>query len=631
MRCLKNYFSLFFSVIAVFCIAVEVQADNIRTYSDTLSNSAPLEGSNHTFEFILDTDVSPGAYFEFDWPIDFIVSTSTETFAERNVEMYVNNVARTAAAATAPGIDGVSITRGNSGSIRYTLEPGTGISSGSNIEFRIGNHTSGALGPSTSFSTSTGTTTSPGDQEPIINATTTGTFRVNLDVVDGVSVADAGFVIALIDAVRVPSIDTTEEIPPFRFNGSPTSTVAGTTPNVEISLETDEFAFCRFSTDPDIDFTAMTEVFTNTGLVFHSTVVPVTPGNFERFYIRCIDDEDNFNITDFIIAFQVDEVPTGTSNTDGSTVGDGTGTGDSGTGSGGGGGGTSGASDGEEPVAGGDSGSGGSGGGGGGGSGGSSGSRGGGGFESTDGPFESGDGRVIISGFAFPDSDVTFLIDGEVLDTINADGDGSYEVTLDEIARGAYNFGIYAEGDDGVRSSTFSTSFTVTGARTSELSNINVVPSINVEPDPVDPGQTLTVSGFALPNAEVTIENGLLDASAAEIRTVTSDGNGRWSTTYDTSSFSRGTYQIRARAEQTDTLGRNTTFSDYTFYGVGQTADVPLNTDLNRDGSVNLTDFSILLFWWNSNGGDSDPPADINQDGRVSLTDFSILLFNWTG
>ncbi|MCA9360257.1 hypothetical protein KC850_04480, partial [Candidatus Kaiserbacteria bacterium] len=69
----------------------------------------------------------------------------------------------------------------------------------------------------------------------------------------------------------------------------------------------------------------------------------------------------------------------------------------------------------------------------------------------------------------------------------------------------------------------------------------------------------------------------------------------------------------------------------YHFYGVGKTADVPINADLNRDTKVNLIDFSILLFWWNSNGGDSDPPADINRDGNVSLTDFSRLLFNWTG
>jgi len=42
-------------------------------------------------------------------------------------------------------------------------------------------------------------------------------------------------------------------------------------------------------------------------------------------------------------------------------------------------------------------------------------------------------------------------------------------------------------------------------------------------------------------------------------------------------------------------------------------------SDLNRDGFVNLIDFSIMIFWWQTNGGDSDPPADINGNGSVSL------------
>lgn len=47
--------------------------------------------------------------------------------------------------------------------------------------------------------------------------------------------------------------------------------------------------------------------------------------------------------------------------------------------------------------------------------------------------------------------------------------------------------------------------------------------------------------------------------------------------------------------------------------------------DLNNDGWVNLTDFSILLFYWNT----SSPIADLNNDGKVNLTDFSIMLFHW--
>ena len=47
--------------------------------------------------------------------------------------------------------------------------------------------------------------------------------------------------------------------------------------------------------------------------------------------------------------------------------------------------------------------------------------------------------------------------------------------------------------------------------------------------------------------------------------------------------------------------------------------------DLNNDGYVNLTDFSILLFYWNT----SNANADLNDDGIVNLTDFSIMLFHW--
>jgi hypothetical protein len=99
----------------------------------------------------------------------------------------------------------------------------------------------------------------------------------------------------------------------------------------------------------------------------------------------------------------------------------------------------------------------------------------------------------------------------------------------------------------------------------------------------------------------------------------------------ETGGFSNGTYKVRAKSKQLTGLALETNFSGYTFYGVGQSADVPLSADLNTDGKINLTDFSILLFWWGGTGGDSNPPADINRDGSVSLTDFSIMLFNWTG
>ena len=603
-------------------------ARNVHSYSDTISDSGPSYQSNHTFDFILTTSVSPSSQFEFTFPASFEVLATT-TFDIRNVELYVNGSPRTASATASAGVDQVEIFTGSGGSIRYTLAPDSGITAGSQLEFRVGNHTSNALDFSVSYSTSTGTTTVPADVEPVVNSSATGTHKVQMDVYDGGLVAGAGFLIAVVDKVTIPNVDTTEEIPPYRFNGSPTSTVGGTTLSVEISLETDEFAICRFSQTASTSFASMPNTFSNTGLIFHSTVVSVTANTLEVFYVRCIDDEGNFNIDDFIIAFEVGEQPTGTSNTTGSTSGDGSGSGDDGTGDGSGSGGTTGDSDGEANTEGTTSGSGGSGGGGGGGgSGGSSGGGSGGGFESEANPYRSGDARVIINGYAYPQAEVTVLVDGVVAERTRANGSGVYSVTLDEIARGVYTFGVYANGPDNTKSSTFSTSFTVTGGRTSSLSNINVAPSIKVSPDPVNPGQTLTISGYALPNAVVTIENGQQRKIKTTI-TANSSNNGSWSTTVNTSNFTTGTYEVRAKSEQDG--GAATSFSEYTFYGVGQQADVPLNADLNRDGRVNLTDFSILLFWWNTSGGDSNPPADINRDGRVNLTDFSILLFNWTG
>ncbi len=612
-----------------FFVSPESEARNVQQYRDTISDSGPGYRANHTFDFLLTTNVSPGGRLEFTPPSGFTIM-STSTFDVRNVELLVNGVSRSASTTASPGVDQVDITTGSPGFIRYTLAPDSGLSSGDTITFKIGNHTSVAIGPYTTFSTTTGTTTYPGDIEPIVNSNDVGTHKVQFEVWDGGLVADAGFLISVNNKVRVASVDTTEEIPPYRFNPAPTSTVGGTTLSVEISLETDEFAICRYSTASSTPFTSMASTFSNTGLIFHSTVVPVTPSSYNVFYVRCIDDEGNYNIDDFLIAFSVNAAPTGTSNTDGSTSGNGTGSGNSGSGSGSGGGGTTGGSNGQTPTTGGSSGSGGSGGGGGGGSGSNTGNTAGGGFESQDAPYRSGDARVIISGFAFPNSTVTVLVDGKTAKTTRSGGTGTYSVTLDAIAKGVYTFGVFGEGPDKVRSSTFSTSFTVTGGRTSELTNIHVAPSIKVTPDPVNPGETLTVSGYALPNSTVTLQNGKAKMKSSSESTATADGSGKWSTTINTSNFSRGTYQIRAKSVQSS--GVSTGYSSYTFYGVGEKAETgTLSADLNRDAKINLIDFSILLFWWNTNGGDSDPPADINRDGRVTLTDFSILLFNWTG
>lgn len=605
-------------------------AKNISTYRDTITDSRPLGYANHTLEFTLDTTVSPSGYIEIEPPSGFEVR-ATSTFAERNVEMYVNGVRRASGDTLSANVDEVEITTGSPGLIRYTLNPTTGITSGSNIKILVGNHTSNSIQAGTTFSTSTGTTTTFADVAPIKNSPQIGTHKVGVQIVGGAEEAYADFSIAVIDSISTLNVDTTEIVPPLRFNGAPSGEVGGTTYSVELSLETDELAVCKYSMASGTAYASMPFTFTTTGQVVHSRVVQIATSTTNTFYVRCIDDEGNFNIDDYAITFISLPPPEGNPNTEGDTEGSGTGTGNEGTGGGitGSGGGTQSGGGGGGGAS---SGGGGSGGGSGGDKGPTSEDETGGGLESVNGPYQSGDAEVIIRGYAFPGSTVYALVDGFIADSSRAGSDGSYSITVSAIARGVYTFGVYAIDSNRTKSTTFSTSFTVTGGRTSNLSNINIMPSIKVEPNPVTPPQALAVTGYSIPNAEITIENQNDKSSASKKSyTATSNARGEWSLSIDTNGFNNGTYKIRAKSKQLAGDLLQTNFSDYTFYGVGQSADVPLSADLNTDGKINLTDFSILLFWWGGDGGNSNPPADINRDGKVNLTDFSILLFNWTG
>ncbi len=612
VKAMRRMCCIVFFLASVLLSAASAHAATIQRYSDTLTDSAPSERSDHTVQFRTMVGIPAGGYIRIvPSPGDFDIPAAD--FDVDNIEIYTSTgsgfVQRIATSTQSMTEDGITITPGTSGTVEITLNSSTGIPADADVRVIMGVRTQNATGTDVS----------------ILNPSASGTYPIYIEAGGGGSDTSVTARVAIVDNIAIRDVDTTETEPPIRFNGAPAGIISGTTLAVQMSLETNEFAKCRYSTASGTPYFSMGNEFTTSFRTIHPKNVSVATGTTYTFYVRCIDDESNVNTDDYIITFTVPEYPEGDPGEDGSGEGTGsgtgTGTGDSGSGSGSSGGGSSGAT------------TGGSGGGGGSGSGGgSSGASGGdsGGFEGTIKAYQSGDGRVIINGYAFPGSTVVALVDGTAAEQVRASNSGEFSITIDAIARGVYTFGVYATDREGTRSTTFSTTFTVTGARGSTLSNINVMPSIKVSPDPVDQNSTVTFSGYAIPSATITVEN-QSDKSKVSLKsfTTTSDSSGKWSLDVDTTGFSAGTYKVRAKAVQEGAVSTN--FSGYTFYGVGQAAAVPRSSDLNRDGKVNLTDFSILLFWWNSDGGTSNPPADINGDGKVSLTDFSIMIFNWTG
>src|SRR5690606_16147631 len=143
-----------------------------------------------------------------------------------------------------------------------------------------------------------------------------------------------------------------------------------------------------------------------------------------------------------------------------------------------------------------------------------------------------------------------------------------------------------------------------------------IPPTLTVSKANFNPGETIVFSGQTIPNVRVEVH---IDNSSTVLNT-TSSSNGLWSISYNTTGLSAAAHTARARfILGSGALTTESSFSStlQLFVGVNGSAATP--SDLNRDGSVNLTDFSILIFWWQSTGGNSDPKADINGNGNVGL------------
>lgn len=237
-------------------------------------------------------------------------------------------------------------------------------------------------------------------------------------------------------------------------------------------------------------------------------------------------------------------------------------------------------------------------------------------------------GTIInIIGRAYPSRTINFLLDTESVGTVRSDGNGRFEFST-EASPGTATLGIWSTDSAGNRSITLNNTFDVTQGAITNLNGIILPPTISVLSQTVDPGALIVVSGESVPSAvvELHVGNNLL------LETTSVAADGKWAITLDTGKLPIAEHTMRARSVVgSPPLTTNSSFSTslQLFLGVEGKATRP--SDLNRDGLINLIDFSILIFWWGTAGGDSNPPADINGNAKVGLEDFSILLFNWTG
>ena len=236
--------------------------------------------------------------------------------------------------------------------------------------------------------------------------------------------------------------------------------------------------------------------------------------------------------------------------------------------------------------------------------------------------------NVLLSGRAYPNSMVTVLKDAQVVASTEAGADGTFSASVKISTAGNYIFSVYGEDTRGVRSSLFTFPISITSSVVTGINDIFIAPTLSADKSEVKQGDPITFFGQTFPGSQITI---LINSSIEEFAQTKADKNGIYQYSFNTAPLEIGAHSAKgsaATSSEVSSYGSSVAFS----VGTQNVAAKPLSAlrgDLNGDGKVNLVDFSILDYWYHR----ANPPAKVLIDGTkaVDLTDFSIMAFYWTG
>ncbi len=262
-------------------------------------------------------------------------------------------------------------------------------------------------------------------------------------------------------------------------------------------------------------------------------------------------------------------------------------------------------------------------------SGGSGGSSGG-GSRGDDTPPPSSQSSVIIKGVAYPGSDVHVLKDGQSVAISPAGPDAKFEIQVSGLGPGTYTFSVWASDSNGVRSTLYPFTVTLSPSITAVVSGVYLPPTLSIGFSSVRRGDPLTIIGQTRPSASVSV---VTHSESEVIGQAVADAQGLWSYVLDTLQLEYGDHMTQARSKagaEISMMSKSLIFK-VASQSIPLTSAEGLMGDFNHDNRVNLADFSIMLYWHGRPLTASSPGVDLNGDGKLDLTDFSIFAYHWTG
>ncbi len=234
---------------------------------------------------------------------------------------------------------------------------------------------------------------------------------------------------------------------------------------------------------------------------------------------------------------------------------------------------------------------------------------------------------VEFKGVAAPRGVVSVARNGVVIMTSPTGDSAAFDIVIADQPVGQQIYDITAVDNDGRSLTPMTFALNLSLGSTTIILGIFLGPSITIDKPEVKLGETVTVAGATLPNSTVTVT---VNSVQVKNYSFLADANGRWQKDINTADIGVGSHTAKAQATMSGTgVSEFSSSVAFAVNPLGQ-CDAKKSSDLNCDGRVNLTDFSILLFFWQQRNP-ANARADVNADSRVTIVDFSIMLFQWTG
>ncbi|MBI2097874.1 MAG: hypothetical protein HYT46_03005 [Candidatus Vogelbacteria bacterium] len=239
---------------------------------------------------------------------------------------------------------------------------------------------------------------------------------------------------------------------------------------------------------------------------------------------------------------------------------------------------------------------------------------------------------VEFSGLAYPYQPVSILQDGVRVATATAGANGEFEARAVGLTPGVKIFAVYAEDLDGQQSKLLTFPVAVIVGTKITVSGILIPPTVSSDKQEIKAGAAIEFFGQGPPGA--AIELAISGSGQPFLVRTRAGADGRFRHQFATAALPLGAYRVSARVVLAD--GRASQFGRVLGWLIGEKTVVrvlkppcPRPADLNGDCLVNLSDFSILIYWLDR----PEPPraVDLEPDGRVDLRDFSVAAYHWTG